>query len=42
MLAEFLDDPEASANHMVLGLNLEQREEARGKDTPQTSIPNWR
>ena len=42
MLAEFLDDPEASANHMVLGLSLEQREEARGKDTPQTSIPNWR
>ena len=30
MLAEFLDDPEASANHMVLGMNLEQRNEARG------------
>ena len=42
MLAEFLDDPEASANHMVLGLSLEQREEARGRDTGETSIPNWR
>ena len=30
MLAEFLDDPQASANHMVLGMNLEQRSEARG------------
>ena len=30
MLAEFLDDPQASANHMVLGMNLEQRNEARG------------
>ena len=42
MLAEFLDDPEASANHMVLGLSLEQREEARGRDTGETSVPNWR
>ena len=41
MLAEFLDDPEASANHMVLGMNLEQRQEARGHDTGN-SVPNWR
>ena len=30
-LEAFLDDPEASANHLVLGLNLDQRKEARGK-----------
>ena len=41
MLAEFLDDPQASANHMVLGMNLEQRQEARGHDTGN-SVPNWR
>ena len=41
MLAEFLDDPQASANHMVLGMNLEQRNEARGLDD-NTSGYNWR
>ena len=41
MLAEFLDDPQASANHMVLGMSLEQRQEARGRDTGN-SVPNWR
>jgi len=41
MLAEFLDDPQASANHMVLGLNLDQRNEARGLDD-NTSGYNWR
>jgi hypothetical protein len=39
MLEEFLDDPQASANHMVLGMNLEQRQQARG-DT-KNSVPNW-
>ena len=41
MLEEFLDDPEASANHMVLGMNLEQRQQARGLDD-NTSGYNWR
>ena len=41
MLAEFLDDPQASANHMVLGLDLEQRNEARGLED-NTSGYNWR
>ena len=39
MLEEFLDDPQASANHMVLGMNLEQRQQARGNS--KTSVPNW-
>ncbi len=25
-----MDDPQAEANHMVLGLDLDQRKEARG------------
>jgi len=41
MLAEFIDNPESSANHLVLGMSLEQREEARGYDTGNT-VPNWR
>ena len=41
MLADYLDNPQSSANHMVLGMSLEQREEARGKDTGNT-VPNWR
>jgi len=32
MLESFLDDPQASANHLVLGLNLEQRREARQQE----------
>ena len=42
MLAEFLDDPQASANHMVLGMSLEQREKARRVDRGESSVPNWR
>ena len=42
MLAEFLDDPQASANHLCLGMTLEQREEARARDTGTSPIPNWR
>ena len=41
MLAEFLDDPQASANHMVLGMNLEQRNEARGLEDNNQGY-NWR
>ena len=39
MIEEMLDDPQASANHMVLGMNLEQRQQAKGNS--KNSIPNW-
>jgi hypothetical protein len=39
MLEEFLDDPQTSANHLVLGLNLEQRQQAKGNS--KNSVPNW-
>ena len=39
MLAEFIDDPQASANHMVLGMNYEQRQQAKGNT--KNSVPNW-
>ena len=41
MLEAFLDDPQSSANHLVLGMSLEQRREARGLDTGN-QVPNWR
>ena len=40
MLEAFLDDPQSSANHIVLGMNLEQRKAARGKDG-KSPLPTW-
>jgi hypothetical protein len=40
ILETFLDDPQAATNHLVLGFNLEQRRQARGKKTNKT-IPTW-
>ena len=39
LLEEMLDDPHASANHMVFGMNLEQRQQANSNS--KTSIPTW-
>ena len=39
ILQGFLDDPQASANHLVLGMDVQQRQQARlkttGKETPK-------
>ena len=39
MIEEMIDDPHASANHMVFGMNLEQRQQAKGNS--KSSIPTW-
>ena len=39
MLEEFIDDPQSSANHMVLGMNYDQRQQAKGNS--KNSVPNW-
>jgi hypothetical protein len=42
MLEQFIDDPQSSANHLVLGLNLDQRQQAnlkKGKKVVATWIP---
>jgi len=39
MLEEFFDDPQASANHLVLGMNLQQRQQAKGNS--KNSVPTW-
>ena len=40
MLESFLDDPQSSANHLVLGMNLQQRKQARGKESGKP-LPTW-
>ena len=40
ILDDFLDCPQASANHLVLGMSLEQRREAQGRDTGN-DVPTW-
>jgi hypothetical protein len=40
ILDDFLDNPQASANHLVLGMSLEQRREAMGHDTGN-DVPTW-
>jgi hypothetical protein len=39
ILDTFLDDPKAATNHLVFGMNLEQRRKARGKT--KSSVPTW-
>src|SRR5210317_922714 len=39
MLAAFLDDPQAETNHIVLGLNMDQKRQARGNG--KSTVPTW-
>ena len=41
MLQEFIDNPQASANHLVMGYNLDQRRECMGLDDYNDHY-NWR
>ncbi|AGK86554.1 terminase large subunit [Synechococcus phage S-CBP1] len=40
LLETFVDDPQAATNHLVLGFNIDQRRQARGKTT-NSSVPMW-
>jgi hypothetical protein len=39
MLAAFLDDPQAETNHIVLGMSLDQKRQARGNS--KSGVPTW-
>ena len=39
MLQEWFDDPQAATNHLVLGMDFNQRQQASGSST--NSVPNW-
>ena len=41
ILEEFIENPQSSANHLVLGMSLEQRQEAQGRELGN-DVPNWR
>jgi hypothetical protein len=40
LIESWLDDPEQAANHLVLGMSLDQRKIARGK-VGKKSVPTW-
>ena len=40
MLEAFIDDPQAMTNHLVMGLDVNQRQQARGKSNGK-SVPTW-
>ena len=39
LLKSTIEDPQGSANHLVFGLNKEQREKARGNY--KNGVPTW-
>jgi hypothetical protein len=40
MLEDFIDNPESATNHLVLGMNKDQRQQARGIDSGKP-VPTW-
>ena len=40
ILEQFIDDPQCATNHLVLGMDLDQRREARGNSDGK-SVPTW-
>ncbi|AGK86569.1 terminase large subunit [Synechococcus phage S-CBP3] len=41
MLETFMDDPQAATDHMVFGMSLDQRRQARGLAKTGKTIPTW-
>jgi len=39
MLTAFLDDPQSETNHIVLGMSMDQKRQARGSS--QNGVPTW-
>ena len=40
MIEAFIDDPQSMTNHIVLGLDVNQRQQARGNGG-KSSVPTW-
>ena len=40
MLEDFIENPHSSANHLVMGMNKDQRDKARGLDDGKP-VPTW-
>jgi hypothetical protein len=41
MLETFIDDPQAATDHMVFGMSLDQRRQARGLAKTGKTVPTW-
>ena len=41
LLEDFIDNPQSSANHLVFGMNKEQRDQARGLEQNNSKTPTW-
>ena len=40
ILQDFIENPKSSANHIVFGMNKDQRDQARGKEGGK-EVPTW-
>ena len=40
LLEAFIDNPQQATNHLVLGMDKDQRQQARGKEGGK-SVPTW-
>jgi len=41
LLQDFVEDPQSSANHLVFGMNRDQRDQARGLEQNNSKTPTW-
>jgi len=41
LLADFVDNPQSSANHLVFGMDRDQRDKARGLESGNGPTPTW-
>ena len=41
LLQDFLEDPQSSANHLVFGMDKDQRDQARGLEQGKGKTPTW-
>ena len=41
LLQDFIDNPTDSANHLVLGMNKDQRDKANRIERNNSSVPTW-
>lgn len=41
MIADFMDNPHAAADHLVLGMTKDQRDQANRLDNNKSSVPTW-
>jgi hypothetical protein len=40
MLEDFIDNPQSATNHLVFGMDLEQRRQAKGLPS-KNAVPTW-